>query len=94
MNIVIKPGAATEDAAQIDSIVSTMMDKMTELNAAISDNINAGQDSIQQAWATTVRENWERYYKNGIPEILAAMAFSAENLRKAVDEALAYSQQG
>ncbi len=94
MNIVIRPGAATEDAAQIDSIISTMMDKMTELNAAIDAYIDAGNDTIQQDWGTTVKLNWKGYYNNGIPEILAEMAFSAENLRKAVDEALAYSQQG
>ena len=35
MNITINPGAATDDAAQIDSIVSQMEEDMQVLDSAI-----------------------------------------------------------
>ena len=41
MNITINPGAATDDAAQIDSLVSTMQESMEVLNNTIifTDNL-------------------------------------------------------
>ena len=58
MNITINPGAATDDATQIDSIVSTMEENMQTLDAAIKSTI---PDGIQTTWSDTVRSNWESY---------------------------------
>ena len=59
MNITITPGAATDDAAQIDSIVTTMQESMQVLHNAITNTIPSG---IQTTWSQTVRDNWEGYY--------------------------------
>ncbi len=89
MNITIKPGAATEDAAQIDSIINQIEQDMQTLDAAIKKNIPAG---VQTNWSDTVRSNWEQYYSADIPDAMAQMSMSASNLRLAVEKALKYSQ--
>ena len=88
MNITIKPGAATEDATQIDNIVEEMAQNMETLNAAIKSTIPEG---IQTTWSQTVRENWEGYYTSDVPEAMEEMKLSSQNLRLAVDQALKYS---
>lgn len=90
MNITINPGAATDDAAQIDSIVSQMEEDMQTLDAAIKRTI---PDGIQTSWSETVRSNWESYYTADVPQAMADMKLSATNLRLAVDQALAYDQE-
>lgn len=90
MNITITPGAATEDATQIDSIVSTMQSDMEELDRAIKSTIPEG---IQTTWSETVRENWEQYYSSDVPAAMEEMKLSATNLRLAVDQALKYDQE-
>ncbi len=90
MNITINPGAATDDAAQIDSIVSTMEENMQTLDAAIKSAIPEG---IQTTWSDTVRTNWETYYGADVPAAMADMKLSATNLRLAVEQALAYDQE-
>lgn len=90
MNITINPNAATDDAAQIDSIVSTMEDSLETLNGAITRNIPNG---VQTSWSETVRENWSTYYSADIPAAMADMKLSATNLRMAVDQALKYSSE-
>lgn len=90
MNITINPGAATDDAAQIDSIINQMEQHMATLDAAIKRNIPEG---VQTDWSESVRANWSSYYGNDIPEVMAEMTLSATNLRMAVDEALKYSQE-
>lgn len=90
MNITINPGAATDDAAQIDSIVSTMEENMQTLDAAIKSTI---PDGIQTTWSDTVRTNWETYYGADVPAAMADMKLSATNLRLAVEQALAYDQE-
>ena len=90
MNITITPGAATEDATQIDSIVSTMQENMETLNNAIKSTIPEG---IQTTWSETVRENWESYYSADVPAAMEDMKLSATNLRMAVDQALKYDQE-
>lgn len=90
MNITINPGAATDDATQIDSLVSTMQESMEVLNNAIKNTIPAG---IQTTWSETVRENWEAYYTADVPEAMEAMKMSAANLRLAVQQALAYDRE-
>ena len=90
MNITINPGAATEDASQIDSIVTTMQESMEVLNNAIKNTIPSG---IQTTWSQTVRDNWEGYYNADIPEAMESMKLSAQNLRLAVQHALAFDKE-
>ncbi len=90
MNITINPGAATDDATQIDSIVSTMEENMQTLDAAIKSTI---PDGIQTTWSDTVRSNWESYYGADVPAAMEDMKLSAANLRLAVEQALSYDQE-
>ena len=39
MNITINPGAATDDAAQIDSLIQTIEESMETLDSAIKNTI-------------------------------------------------------
>lgn len=90
MNITITPGAATEDATQIDSIVDIMENCMQELDRAIKATIPEG---VETSWSERVRENWEKYYTADIPNAMEEMKKSAANLRTAVEEALKYDQE-
>ena len=90
MNITITPGAATDDATQIDTIVATMESNLEVLDAAIKRNI---PDGVQTTWSDEVRNNWETYYSADIPAAMADMKLSATNLRLAVDQALKYSNE-
>lgn len=90
MNITINPGAATEDAVQIESIIENIDSAMQELDAAIKRNIPNG---IETEWSDQVRNNWDGYYSADVPEAMAAMKLSATNLRLAVDQALKYSNE-
>ena len=87
MNLTILPGAATEDATQIDEIVTEMEQQMQELDAAIKRNIPEG---IETTWSNTVRENWESYYSADVPAAMEEMRTSAANLRLAIEQALNY----
>lgn len=89
MNITINPGAATDDAAQIDSIISTIESSLETLDGAIKRNIPSG---VQTTWSEDVRNNWETYYSADVPAAMADMKLSATNLRMAVDKALKYSE--
>lgn len=90
MNITIVPGAATEDAMQIDSIVSAIQEDMRTLDQAIKNTIPEG---IQTTWSENVRANWERYYSSDVPAAMEEIKLSATNLRLAVDQALKYSRE-
>ncbi len=90
MNITINPGAATDDAAQIDSLVQSIEESAETLNNAIKNTIPTG---IQTTWSETVRSNWESYYTADIPQALEDMRLSATNLRLAVEQALNYDQE-
>ena len=90
MNLTITPGAATEDASQIDTIISDMQEEMDTLNNAIKNTIPSG---IQTTWSETVRENWEGYYTADVPEAMEEMKKSSTNLRIAVEQSLAYDQE-
>ena len=90
MNITINPGAATDDATQIDSLVQTIEESMETLNSAIKNTIPSG---IQTTWSETVRDNWESYYTADVPEAMEEMKLSAANLRLAVEQALQYDQE-
>lgn len=89
MNITIKPGAATEDALQIDSIIEEMTASMEELNEVIKSVIPAG---VETDWSEDVLNNWNTYYGSNVPETLEEMKLSSANLRLAVAKALEYSQ--
>lgn len=90
MNVTINTGAATNDAAQIDSLVEQIGRAMEELNTAIKSTIPSG---IQTTWSDTVRSNWEKYYTSDIPEAMDEMRLSAANLRLAVEQTLKYDQE-
>lgn len=90
MNITINPGAATDDAAQIDSIVSQIEEDMQVLDAAIKRNV---PDGVQTTWSETVKANWESYYSADVPAAMEDMKLSAANLRLAVEQALSYDQE-
>lgn len=90
MNITINPGAATDDAAQIDSLIQTIEESMETLDSAIKNTIPSG---IQTTWSETVRENWENYYTSDVPSAMADMKLSATNLRLAIEQALKYDQE-
>ncbi len=90
MNITISPGAATDDATQIDQIVADIEEDMETLDRAIKDTIPNG---IMTTWSETVRGNWEQYYGADIPAAMEDMKKSAANLRIAVNEALAYDRE-
>ena len=90
MNIKINPGAATEDAAQIDSLVQTIEESMQTLDSAIKSTI---PDGIQTNWSEIVKSNWVNYYTADVPAAMEDMKLSAANLRVAVQQALDYSQE-
>lgn len=90
MNITINPGAATDDASQIDSIVSNIEASLEVLDGAIKRNIPNG---VQTTWSEEVRNNWETYYSSDVPAAMQDMKLSATNLRMAVDQALKYSAE-
>ncbi len=90
MNITITPSAATDDAVQIDTIVKNMEASMKQLDETIKSTIPEG---IQTEWSETVRENWESYYRADVPAAMEDMRKSAENLKLAVEKALAYSRE-
>ena len=90
MNITINPGAATDDAKQIDRLVQTMEESMQKLDNAIKRTI---PDGIQTTWSKTVRDNWNNYYTADVPAAMEAMKLSATNLRMAVEQALRYDQE-
>lgn len=90
MNVTINTGAATDDAAQIDSLVQNIQESMQTLDSAIKSTIPEG---IQTTWSETVRNNWESYYTADIPAAMEDMKLSAANLRLAVEQALQYDQE-
>lgn len=90
MNITINTGAATDDATQIDQIVSQIQSDMETLDAAMKRNI---PDGIQTTWSETVLNNWQSYYNADVPSAMAEMKLSATNLRLAVEQALKYDQE-
>ena len=88
MNLTIKPGAALDDAQQIEAIVATIDQSMQTLNNVINKTIPSG---IETNWSEEVKNNWTNYYSNDIPEAMATMQLSAKNLKMAVDQAVSYS---
>ena len=90
MNITIKPGAATDDAQQISSIVSTITADMEECDKILK-QLATGELSLD--WADTLYSQWQGYFNTDIPEAMAEMQQSSTNLQTAVSAAIAYSQE-
>lgn len=88
-SIRIKPDAALDDASNIDTIVDEIDREMSELDSVIKREI---PDGIKTDWSEKVRQEWQSYYNESIPEAMIAMKSSATNLRLAVDKALQYSK--
>ena len=89
MELEIKPGAATDDAAQIEEIVSKIENDMQTLNDAFTKTA----EGTQLEWAEQLRSNWGQYRDTDIPEAMAEMRTAAHNLQAAVQAAVAYSQE-
>ena len=90
MNITIKPGAATDDAQQISSIVSTITADMEECDKIL---YKLTADELSLDWADTLYSQWKSYFNTDIPEAMAEMQQSSTNLQTAVSAAIAYSQE-
>ena len=88
--ITINPGAATDDAVQIDSIITDITRDMDELNSVIQRTI---PNDIQTTWSETLQSNWNKYYDSSIPQTMEDMKKSSTNLRLAIQEALAYDTE-
>ena len=89
MNLTIKPGAALDDAQQIEAIIEKINQSMQELNNVIDRTIPSG---IETEWSEKFQNDWKNYYSGDIPEAMASMQLSAKNLKMAVDQALSYSK--
>ena len=89
MNLTIMPGAATEDAKQIEEIVRAIDESMATLDEVIKRHI---PDGIETEWSTEFSESWSHYYDDSIHGAMDAMKASAENLKAAVDAALEYNK--
>lgn len=91
MNVTINPGAALDDAQEIESIVSKMKVSMEDLDKNISSAIEVGIVNVK--WAETLLDNWRVYKESDVPEAMNQMLLSAANLKKAVDAVIAYSNE-
>ena len=89
MNLTIAPGAATEDVKEIEQIVNSIDESMTELNEIINRRIPSGVDTD---WSNRLLENWTTCYNNSVQNAMEGMRLSATNLQMAVDAALEYNK--
>lgn len=87
MDFYINPGAATDDAQQIESIVTTIQQAMEELDTAMKN------DDTQVDWMDTVKSNWNSYYSQDVANGMEEMKDSARNLQLAVQEFTNYSME-
>lgn len=88
-SIRINPNAALDDASEIDTIIEEIDRQMSELDRVIKSEI---PDGVRTEWSEKLREDWQKYYNESIPEAMAAMRSSATNLRLAVNKAVQYSK--
>lgn len=89
MNVTINPGAALDDAKEIDTIVDNISDSLEKLDSVITNNF---PENVNMDWSNELLEAWTKCYDSGIPTALEAMKASAANLRLAVENVLTYSQ--
>lgn len=90
MDLTIRPGAALQDATQVDTIVNQIKEDMRTLNDVITSTIPTG---IQTRWAEELLNSWTHYYNSEIDSALEEMVESATNLRVAVEKVLQYSNE-
>ena len=90
MNLRILPGAALEDARAIEDIVDKINNALEELNSVINKTI---PEEVRLAWALMIKDEWDSYYNQSVPEKLAEMKVSAANLKIAVEKTLAFSNE-
>lgn len=90
MNVTINTGAALDDAKQILDVIDRISSSMETLDKAIKNTIPSG---IKTTWSETVSENWGTYYTADIPDAMANMRLSAENIKRTVDQTEAYSME-
>ena len=88
-SIKLNPNAALDDAKSIDTIIGDIDNEMSQLDNAIKSTI---PDGIRTDWAEKVRQDWQSYYNESIPNAMVAMKSSASNLRQAVDAAVRYGR--
>ena len=89
MELEIREGAALDDAYQIEEIVKTIQKDMQELDSVFKKT----EEGLQLDWAETVRANWKNYLNTDIPEAMAEMTLSAQNLKRAVEASTGYSRE-
>ncbi len=89
MNLTIMPGAATEDVAQIESLVQNIDEYMTELNDVIKKLIPSG---IETDWSEELLNKWTECYNGSVQNAMEGMLLSAKNLKMAIDAALEYNK--
>ncbi len=87
--LIIKPGAALEDAKQIETIVETIQECLRKLDECISKNI---PNELETTWSKELDDAWQKSYKGSIQDIMDEMKSSATEVQKAVFKALDYSQ--
>lgn len=90
MNLTIRPGAALQDATQVDTIVNQIREDMKTLNDVITSIIPM---EIQTNWSGELLNNWVRYYNSEVDSSLEEMTESATNLRTSVEKVLQYSSE-
>ena len=90
MDLTIRPGAALQDATQVDTIVNQIKEDMRTLNDVITSTIPSG---IQTKWAEELLSSWVHYYSSEIDSALEELAENATNLRVAVEKVLQYSNE-
>ena len=89
MNLTIRPEAATEDAKNIEEIISEIDSSMKELNDTIKRLI---PERLETEWSNKLADNWQHFYNETIQNSMLAMQQSSENLKRAVEAALAYNK--
>ena len=87
-SLTIKPGAATDDVKQIQSIVSSIEECLATLDNVINKNI---PENLETEWSIELGDSWKEAYNDSIQEIMHEMTLSATNLQMAVNAAVAYS---
>ena len=90
-SLTIYPGAATEDARDIENIVATIESCLDTLNDLIKKHI---PENLETDWSKDLLESWTKAYNESIETIIHEMTLSAKNLEMAVEQALAYSKNG
>jgi len=87
MNITVNTDAALQDAKDIDGVIATIEESLSQLDKLFDAII---PERVETTWSNKLKEEWIEYYKNSIANGMSEMKQSAANLRFAVDKALEY----